>query len=324
MLTLTALLLVPWVTQAQTPLFSEDFEGGSMPAGWTTDGFGTWTVATGDYSSATGAGQGTYNAKITHGTTGNQTKLITPAIDFTGVSSAVLSYMHIERSWAGDIDELRVYYRNDTTGTWTLLSGQEFTGAVSAWTTESDIILPNLSNTYQIAFEFTDRYGYGLGIDNVVILGTQAQTTVTIGTGTVTSNTNPIGTYYNYSITEQLYTAEEIGMAGNITSISFYYMGTAARDLPITVYMENVSATDLSSGGISLANATEVFSGTLSVPATAGWVSITLGTPFPYDGTSNLLIGIIKDYLYYFSGQTWQGTATTSTMARYTQNDNHA
>ncbi|MBP5644435.1 MAG: fibronectin type III domain-containing protein, partial [Bacteroidales bacterium] len=169
MLTLTALLLVPWVTQAQTPLFSEDFEGGSMPTGWTTDGPGSWSVGTGDYSSGTGAGQGTYNAKISHSSTGNVTKLITPAIDFTGVSSAVLSYMHIERSWAGDIDELRVYYRNDTTGTWTLLSGQEFTAAVSAWTTESDIILPNLSNTYQIAFEFTDRYGYGLGIDNVVI-----------------------------------------------------------------------------------------------------------------------------------------------------------
>ena len=41
----------------------------------------------------------------------------------------------------------------------------------------------------------------------------KAQTTVTIGEGTATCNTNPIGTYYNYSITEQLYTAAEIGMA---------------------------------------------------------------------------------------------------------------
>ncbi len=151
----------------------------------------------------------------------------------------------------------------------------------------------------------------------------QAQETVTIGTGTATHYTNPIGTYYNYSITEQLYTAEEIGMAGTISSVSFYYMGTAARDFPITMYMMNTEAENLSTG-ISLAEAEEVFSGTLPVTTTAGWVTITLDTPFAYNGTSNLLVGFIKDYLYYFSGQTWRGTATTSTMARYSQSDNNA
>lgn len=152
----------------------------------------------------------------------------------------------------------------------------------------------------------------------------KAQTTVEIGDGTATCNTNPIGTYYNYSIAEQLYTAEEIGTAGTISSISFYYMGIAAKDLPITVYMKHVDEEDLASAGITLADANEVFSGTLSVPATAGWVTINLATPFAYDGSSNLLIGFIKDYLYYFSGQSWQGTATTTTMARYTQNDYNA
>ena len=94
--------------------------------------------------------------------------------------------------------------------------------------------------------------------------GARAQEIVTIGEGTVTCNSNPIGTYYNYSITEQLYTADEIGMAGTISSISFYYMGIAAKDLPITVYMANVDAENLSTG-ISLANADEVFNGTLPV-----------------------------------------------------------
>ena len=152
----------------------------------------------------------------------------------------------------------------------------------------------------------------------------KAQTTVTIGEGTATCNTNPIGTYYNYSITEQLYTADEIGMAGTISSISFYYLGIAAKDLPITVYMKHVDEENLASAGISLADADEVFSGTLPVTTTAGWVTINLDTPFAFDGTSNLLIGFIKDYLYYFSGQSWQGTATTTTMARYTQNDSNA
>ena len=151
-----------------------------------------------------------------------------------------------------------------------------------------------------------------------------SQTTVTIGEGTATCNTNPIGTYYNYSITEQLYTADEIGMAGNITSIGFYYMGLAEKSLPITVYMKQVNDLDLATAGISLADADEVFSGTLSVTTTAGWVTIDLDVPFAYNGTSSLLIGIVKDYLYYFSGQSWQGTSTSATMARYTQNDNNA
>ena len=149
-----------------------------------------------------------------------------------------------------------------------------------------------------------------------------AQTTVTIGEGTATSNTNPIGTYYNYSITEQLYTAEEIGMAGTITSISFNYAGTAAKDFPIQVYMMNVDAADLSTG-ISLADANEVFDGTLSVTG-QGWFTINLESPFAYDGTSNLLIGINKGYVQWYSGGTWYNTATTATMARYTQQDNSA
>ena len=149
--------------------------------------------------------------------------------------------------------------------------------------------------------------------------GAWAQTTVEIGDGTSTGYYTPIGTYYNYSITEQLYTANEIGMAGTISSISFYYASSAAKEFPITVYMANVDAADLSTG-ISLASADQVFEGTLSVTG-AGWVTIYFDTPFAYDGTSNLLIGINKGYVYWFSGNPWQYTSVAN-MARYSQNDN--
>ncbi len=150
----------------------------------------------------------------------------------------------------------------------------------------------------------------------------KAQTTVTIGDGTSTGYYTPIGTYYNYAITEQLYTAEEIGMAGTISSISFYYAASTAKDFPITVYMANVDATDLSTAGISLADADVVFDGTLSVTG-AGWVTIDLDTPFAFDGRLNLLIGINKGYCQWFSDNTWTYTSVAN-MARYTQNDNNA
>lgn len=149
-----------------------------------------------------------------------------------------------------------------------------------------------------------------------------AQETVTIGDGTTTQYYVPIGTYYNYSISEQLYTADEIGTAGTIQSISFYYAGTIAKDFPITVYMKHVDASNLSTG-ISLADATQVFNGTYSVSASSGWYAITLDTPFEYDGESNLLIGINKGYLYWYSNGNWQGTAI-SNMARYSNQDGGA
>ena len=108
---MTLLVMLFCFTGARAQLFSENFEGGSMPDGWTTDGPGTWSVGIGDYSLTTGAGEGTYNAKITHSKTDNVTKLITPEIDLSTVTSAELSFMYVMRSWSGDTDELRVYYR---------------------------------------------------------------------------------------------------------------------------------------------------------------------------------------------------------------------
>ena len=154
-------------------LFSENFEGGSMPSGWTKDGSGTWSVGTGDNSSSTGAGEGSKNAKITHGTSGVKTKLITPVINLSSVTtSAELSFMHVQRSWAGDIDALRVYYRTSTSGSWTLIAGQTYTSAVPSWTTREGIVLPGSGgcSTYQIAFEMEDKYGYGVGIDMVKVI----------------------------------------------------------------------------------------------------------------------------------------------------------
>ena len=143
----------------------EDFESGSMPAGWTTSGPGTWTVGTGDYTTGTGAHGGTYNAKITHGTTNNETYLISPVMDFSNASSLNLSFWLVNRSWAGDIDELGVYYRVNG-GAWTEIF---YTTATHAVWSEQIIELPGLAANYQIAFKMKDKYGYGVGIDDVCI-----------------------------------------------------------------------------------------------------------------------------------------------------------
>ena len=147
---------------ALTLPYTETFESNSGTIQcWSVDGSGSWVVGTGDYSTSTGSYQGTQNALITHSSTGNVTKLISPILD--GVQDGLmLDFAYVMRSWSGDIDELRVYSRAAADSAWQLQA--TYTAAAATWTAES-ITIPG--TVYQVAFEHTDNYGYGLGIDNV-------------------------------------------------------------------------------------------------------------------------------------------------------------
>lgn len=152
---------VATVTEA---MLSEGFEGGSIPAGWTSEGAATWTVGAGDYNSGS-AHTGNYNAKITHGTTNGTTYLVTPAMDLSQALSASLNCYYMNRIWGGGIDDFGVYYRVDG-GEWNeLFSTNE---NHNRWTALS-LDLTGLAANYQIGFKFTDHYGYGIAIDDILI-----------------------------------------------------------------------------------------------------------------------------------------------------------
>jgi len=153
-------------SRAMQVVLEEGFEAGSMPADWTSEGSSTWSVATGDYSASTGAATGTYNAKCTHTTTGSVTYLVTPVMNLAGASEATVSLNYINRSWAGDIDGFGIYYRVDG-GTWNELFST--TSAHATWTNTGDITLTGMAANYQLGFKYTDNYGYGVGIDDIVV-----------------------------------------------------------------------------------------------------------------------------------------------------------
>ena len=96
-----------------------------------------------------------------------ETYLITPAMDFSVVSEASLNLWYINRSWAGDIDEFGVYYRVNG-GEWNELFST--TEAHSTWT-ELNLTLTGLAANTQIGFKCYDNYGYGIGLDDITILG---------------------------------------------------------------------------------------------------------------------------------------------------------
>ena len=148
--------------------YTEGFEDGEMPAGWTVEGdtqnaTKTWRIGVGDNSTSTGTHSGNYNALITHDTKTNETYLITPAVDLSNQSGLMLSFWYINRSWAGDIDEFGVYYRVDG-GDWNELWST--TDAHGTWTNQT-VALTGMANNYQIGFKMTDNYGYGVGLDDI-------------------------------------------------------------------------------------------------------------------------------------------------------------
>ena len=135
-----------------------------------------------------------------------------------------------------------------------------------------------------------------------------AQQTIEIGTGTGTTYYGPYNSLWGYSFVEQIYTAAEIGMPGSITSISFNMSSTDSQTNNITVYMKNVNRSSFSSSAdYETVTASDiVYSG--SHTFTNGWSTITLTTPFLYDGTSNLMIAVHEStsgystrYFYYTS-----------------------
>jgi len=148
-----------------------DFENSGDIACWRQEGDAQWQIGTGDNSTSTGAHSGTGNALITHTDRGNTTKLITPVLDLSGASSATLTFWHIQRVWAGDQDELHIYYRTSQSAEWNLLTS--YTSDIATWTFDS-LTLPNTTATYQVAFEMVDGYGYGVALDDITISGAAA------------------------------------------------------------------------------------------------------------------------------------------------------
>jgi len=126
----------------------------------------------------------------------------------------------------------------------------------------------------------------------LAFIGVAKAEVVTIGEGTTTYYYYPVNMYFNFSLTEELYTPDEIGTAGTINAISFYYDYSSSFSMSnVTLYMKNVSRESFASSTDMepLALGDIVWTGTFSATA-AGWVTITLDTPFEYDGTSNLLV----------------------------------
>ncbi len=156
--------------------WTEDFESSNtLPAGWSQeyeDGALDWIVADGgDLGVPNSAHEGSNNALFAGVGSDDTTKLVTRELDLSGIVAPQLSFWHAQAEDSGDQDELRVYYRNDTNGTWTLIPGAVFINDIPNWTNRT-FALPSPGPSYFIAFEGLEAYGGGICLDDVRVYST--------------------------------------------------------------------------------------------------------------------------------------------------------
>lgn len=132
-----------------------------------------------------------------------------------------------------------------------------------------------------------------IGMFSASVLAQGGGELVEIGTATTGTTLSPIYTPKNYSFTQQLYTAEEIGTDGTITSIAFHWAFNGSKTFGIDVYMKHTERAyfETSADRIPLSASDKVFTGTIN-PDQDSWITITLDEPFEYDGSSNLVIAV--------------------------------
>ena len=142
--------------------------------------------------------------------------------------------------------------------------------------------------------------------------------------GTATSQYLPSYNYYKYALTQQIYTAEEIGTAGTIKTIAFYN-GGAEKTRTYDFYLKTTTNSSFSSNTdwVTVSESDKVFSGTV-IMAANDWTFITFSTPFEYDGTSNLVL-IADDNTGQWTSSPHMACRTFSTsgnQALYVYGDN--
>jgi hypothetical protein len=157
-------------------LLQEDFEeNGDLPACWQNmaiSGTAAWEFVT-DGNNGEGNPEnpqsGSYNAHFQSNKFGHIARLITPPMNLIDASmpQPVLTFWHAHAKCNSKQDGLRIYYKNALDASWIQITS--FTDDVSSWK-EENILLPEPSEMYWIAFEGLSGGGSGVVLDNISIV----------------------------------------------------------------------------------------------------------------------------------------------------------
>ncbi|MBP5280990.1 MAG: choice-of-anchor J domain-containing protein, partial [Lachnospiraceae bacterium] len=102
---------------------------------------------------------------------GAKSQLLSPWLDLSGFEAPCLNFWYVSQDWSGDIDELTIYYRKRG-GEWIQLF--HTAEAHEVWTNLQINLPAEVKNSsIQFSFEATDRYGRGVGLDDVQVIASR-------------------------------------------------------------------------------------------------------------------------------------------------------
>lgn len=144
----------------------------------------------------------------------------------------------------------------------------------------------------------------------------------------LTNNAIPTNSLYKYSITEQIYTAAELGEAGDINSIALYNVGYGSNLNDITrnldIYIKTTDKTAFASTSdwiTEIALEDLVFNGSVTFEY-GTWTTINLDNTFAYDSTSNLALIIVDRTGSTGTRHEFKTFATSNNSSLYKAQDN--
>ena len=120
--------------------------------------------------------------------------------------------------------------------------------------------------------------------------------TTAVGTAETTYYNIPVNNYYNYTYSQMIYTAAEMGGPMEITSLSFNYAGASASAAKTncTIYLgtttQSTFAGPTAAFLVPLSQLQKVYEGPLA--CVQGWNEFVLDSAFTYNGTGNLVVAI--------------------------------
>lgn len=300
--------------------FSEGFEAAAaLPNCWSQENSNpAWQFLTGNGgSNPATAHTGTRDACLKdNSASDNLNKLITPVFDMTGYTNVQLSFWHTQQVWASDQDQLKIYYKNSSGGSWILL--QSYLASIVSWTQET-IPLPGTGSYYQIAFEGNAKYGYGVCIDDVQVTGTSG--TPTLNVSPLNQNVTSVAGTTTFSVVSNSYwtvtsdqtwcTATASGTGnGAITANYTQNPITISRVATLTVTVSGLTPINVTVTQAGSAPSLAVTPNNQNVPAPAGNTTFTVTSTASWTATSD---------------QTWctvtpSGTGSGTITADYLEN----
>ena len=224
-----------------------------------------------------------------------------------------------------------VTWKDDLAAKWTVeySTDKTFESVERIEVNESTATLASLSADQVYYVRVKAVYGIDQESDWSNVCSVEPTTKLLVGSGDGTSRFLPFSNWYHYGLTQQIYTAKELGnKAGSIMALDFFRTDDNECNNTIEIYLVKTDKTAFtnSSDWISVTEADKVYDGKMQFESNQ-WTTIELTKPFDYDGVSNLALIVydknVKEDSYgdYRAFRTFKGNDNQTLFFRSDRED---